>query len=98
MVNKHIKKIKPKNGQLFRFKGTNPTPVLMENEPEYIEIVNINKELKTQAEKYKQEMQEAIKTKNKLLDRLGEIESILEEITKVGLLDYLAINLIKEGE
>jgi hypothetical protein len=70
----------------------------MENEPEYIEIVNINKELKTQAEKYKQEMQEAIKTKNKLLDRLGEIESILEEITKVGLLDYLAINLIKEGE
>ena len=54
--------------------------------------------LESKLEATERELKNTIDEKNKLLNRVLEIEESLNQITEIGLLDFIAINVIKEGE
>ena len=93
-----MNKLTPKNSKsIYKFEGTNMYIADIKQEPEYINLKNNRDELHTQLKEAQKELQETKDIKNKLLEKVNKIDSDINEILKIGILDYLTIKTVKEG-
>jgi len=95
-ANKH--KIVKNKSKIYTFEGTKLVVTDVAQRKEYIELsVKLN-ETRSDLEASRIKINTVVEENDLLKERLNQIDETLNEIIKVGLIDYTIMNLMKEGE
>ena len=90
-------KIVKNNKKIYTFEGTRLVVTDVTKRKEYIGLLNKLQDTRLDLESSLSTIDNIVSENEFLKERLIELDKNLNEIIKIGLLDYTIINLMKEG-